>query len=75
MIVVNWNSGQPDRSLPFFADRGHRQILAGFYDAPVARLDPWLAAARNVHGPHGLMYTTWRSDFSKLEAFAEQSEK
>lgn len=71
MIIVNWNSGHPDRSLPFFAGRGHTQILAGFYDAPVSRFAPWLSAARKTGGPRGAMYTTWRGDFSKIEDFAK----
>ena len=33
--MINWNSGKPKASLPWFADRGHRQILAGYYDGPV----------------------------------------
>jgi hypothetical protein len=70
-IVVNWNSGKPDASLSFFAGRGHAQILAGFYDAPPDRIRPWLTAVRRVNGPRGVMYTTWRSDFSQLEAFAK----
>jgi hypothetical protein len=71
LIVVNWNSGQPRESLPFFARRGHTQVLAGFYDAPPDRLRSWLAAAREVSGPRGVMYTTWQGDFSQLEAFAQ----
>ena len=71
LIVVNWNSGKPRESLPFFARRGHTQVLAGFYDAPPDRLRPWLAAAREVSGPRGVMYTTWQGDFSQLEAFAQ----
>jgi hypothetical protein len=31
--VANWNSGKARESLDFFAGRGHRQILAGYYDA------------------------------------------
>ena len=70
MIVVNWNSGAAQKSLPFFAERGHRQVLAGYYDAPPQRVVDWIAAARKVGGPTGAMYTTWRGDFSKLEEFA-----
>ena len=71
MIIVNWNSGQPAQSLPFFAQRGHVQVLAGYYDAPPDRIRDWLAAGRNLNGIRGVMYTTWRGDFSQLETFAE----
>lgn len=72
-IIVNWNHGQADKSLSFFAERGHGQILAGFYDAPVARIDDWVKAARKVGGPRGVMYTTWTGDYSQLEAFAQSA--
>lgn len=34
VTVVNWNYDQRAQSLPFFSARGHRQILAGYYDGP-----------------------------------------
>ena len=70
MMIVNWNSGHPNKSLPFFAQRGHSQILAGYYDAPLERIVAWRAAAEKTGGPRGIMYTTWRGDFSQLESFA-----
>jgi len=73
VIIVNWNSGQPAQSLPFFAQRGHVQVLAGYYDGPPERIRDWLAAGRNLKGIRGVMYTTWRGDFSQLEAFAEHA--
>jgi hypothetical protein len=69
-IIVNWNSGQSSKSLAFFAERGHSQILAGYYDAPVDGIKPWLTAAKNEK-LDGVMYTTWVGDYSNLEAFAK----
>jgi hypothetical protein len=71
MIVVNWNSGEPDKSLGFFAQRGHAQILAGYYDSEPGRIRPWLATAREAGGLEGVMYTTWQHRFADLEAFAK----
>ena len=71
LTIMNWNSGKPNESLPFFAGLGCKQILSGFYDAPVDGIKPWLAAAKNVKGVEGVMYTTWVNDYSKLEAFAK----
>ena len=71
VTIMNWNSGKPNQSLPFFASLGCHQILSGFYDAPVDGIKPWLAAARGVKGVDGVMYTTWVGDYSKLEAFAK----
>ena len=68
--IVNWNAGRASASLRFFAARGHPQVIAGYYDGRVEDVRGWLAAARGVPGVRGIMYTTWRSDSSDLEAFA-----
>jgi len=69
-VIVNWNSGQQLKSLSFFAQRGHKQILAGFYDGPVESIKPWMDEALKTNSLDGVMYTTWVGDYSKLEAFA-----
>lgn len=70
-IVVNWNSGKAKDSLSFFAHRGNRQILAGYYDSPTENFKPWLAEAAKVQGVVGVMYTTWVGNYDDLEAFAK----
>jgi hypothetical protein len=72
-LIVNWNSGQAAKSLPFFAERGHGQVLAGYYDAPPERIKTWLSAAaatKSAESVRGIMYTTWQSNFRDLEKFA-----
>jgi len=72
VIIVNWNSRKGPRagSLKHFADRGHKQILAGYYDRPVDAIRGWLDDARQVPGVVGVMYTTWRHEYDDLEPFA-----
>jgi len=70
VVIVNWNAEQAARSLPFFAGRGHRQILAGYYDGDPAATLRWLETARGVRGVEGLMYTTWANRYDDLERFA-----
>ena len=72
VIVVNWNSNPAKRvdSMKWFASRGHRQILAGYYDAPSERIVPWLSDAAKIGGVVGVMYTTWARDFRELEKFS-----
>ena len=74
VTVVNWHGHEPGRldSLKFFAARGHKQILAGYYDADPARIRPWLADAAQVEGVVGAMYTTWRDNYADLEKFAAE---
>ncbi len=71
VIVMNWNFEHRDESLKFFADRGNRQIIAGYYDSDVNGIKPWLASADKVHGVVGVMYTTWANHYDDLEAFAK----
>ena len=71
VIVMNWNHDRRDESLEFFADRGNRQVVAGYYDADLSDAKNWVASAAKVKGVIGYMYTTWRGDYGQLEAFAE----
>jgi hypothetical protein len=77
--VVNWNLGNLNKSLRWFSGQGfrqptpHKQIVAGYYDlgdgAAAARTE--LRQASGVPAVDGLMYTTWKDDYSQLEPFAE----
>jgi hypothetical protein len=75
--IVNWNGREAQRleSMKHFSSRGHKQILAGYYDADPRRISDWLRDAAKVDGVIGVMYTTWRSNFSDLETFAEEIRK
>lgn len=74
ITIINWNSGHPAESLPFFTQRGHDQVLAGYYDGSPADIVKWLRAGRQTESSvHGAMYTTWRNNFSDLEAFAKHA--
>lgn len=76
VIIVNWNSGKRDSSMPFFAQRGYRQIIAGYYDSPdvKSKLEEWLNVAEKVDGVAGVMYTTWRDNYSHITVFYESLE-
>ena len=71
---MNWNSDSRKRieSLRHFADLGHRQILAGYYDGPVGAIRDWLRDGEGVEGIVGAMYTTWQHKYGDLEAFAAE---
>ena len=69
VTIMNWNFGKRDESLKFFADRGHKQVIAGYYDAPVGQVKKWLEAAKKVKGVEGVMYTTWKGNYRDVEEF------
>ncbi|MEP6671608.1 MAG: hypothetical protein ABJF10_20765 [Chthoniobacter sp.] len=71
VTIMQWNAGKKAESLKFFAVRGHAQVIAGYYDAPPEKIRDWLTAATALPGGvQGVMYTTWRGDFSQLEKFS-----
>jgi hypothetical protein len=71
VIIVPWYFEKRDASLKWFADRGHAQVIAGYYDAAPERIRDWLASARKVSGVQGVIYTTWEHKYGDLERFAE----
>ena len=70
VIIVPWYFEKRHESLRWFAQRGHRQLIAGYYDDAPERIQPWLEAARGVDGVLGVLYTTWQRKFDDLERFA-----
>ncbi len=70
VIVANWNRGHARESLRFFERRGHRQIIAGYYDADdLSNFRDWDAAAQGLTQVLGFMYTTWSHRYDQLEAY------
>ena len=71
VIIVNWNNGKRDDSMPFFAQQGYRQIIAGYYDSAdvKTRLYEWLNTADKIDGVFGIMYTTWTNNYGHMEMF------
>jgi len=71
--IVNWAGHLKGNNLKWFADRGHEQVLAGYYDSDQWIIEEWLAAGRDLAGVSGAMYTTWRDDYSNLEEWASDA--
>jgi hypothetical protein len=70
-VIANWNGGKAAASLKFFADRGHPQVIAGYYDGDLSNFKKWDAAAKGVPGVRGFMYTTWAHNFGLLEEYGK----
>ena len=73
--ICCWYFGKREQSMPFFAARSHKILMAGYYDGSdvKANVAGWRDAASKVQGAAGLMYTTWRNEYKDLEAFARQA--
>jgi hypothetical protein len=70
VIVATWFYDRRDESLAWFSGRGHRTLIAGYYDQKPERARDWLESARRVRGTTGIMYTSWYDKYDDLEAFA-----
>jgi hypothetical protein len=71
ITIVPWYFEKRAESLKFFADRGHHQVIAGYYDHNPAQIKDWLKAAEGLPNIDGVMYTTWANNFSDIEKFAQ----
>lgn len=74
VIVMNWNSPKRLDSLRHFADLGHHQLIAGYYDTDANEISGWLDTVVEYKVPNvdGVMYTTWNHNYSDLETFASK---
>lgn len=77
VTMLTWWSGSDieskgPASLKFFSDLGFKQVIGAFYDEDVAlNHQRWQAAKGNLPNIIGGMYTTWTTDYSKIEAFGD----
>ncbi len=71
VIIALWHAERRDDSMKFFSERGHRMMIAGYYDGSPEDIKPWLDSAKRSKGVTGVMYTTWQSKYDDLERFAE----
>jgi hypothetical protein len=72
VTIANWNGGKAAASLKWFADRGHTQVIAGYYDGSnLDNFHKWTTAAKDVPRVTGFMYTTWQHKYDLLEAYGK----
>lgn len=71
VTIANWNFDRRADSLKWFAQRGHRQVVAGYYDTDLDNFKKWDAAVRGIPNVEGFMYTTWDTKYDMLEAYGK----
>jgi len=75
VIVLDWYYEKRAESIKFFADRGNKQVIAGYYDSNPAKIADWLEAAKQAPGAVlGVMYTTWANNYRDLETFSKAAD-
>jgi hypothetical protein len=71
VVILPWYFEKRSQSLQFFAGRGNKQVIAGYYDGKPERIVDWLTAAKPVsESVIGVMYTTWKNNYKDIEKFA-----
>ncbi len=78
--VLNWNHPYLPQSLRWFAGLNrrqpvaHKQIIASYYDSGDGNSSATdLRRAGGIPGLQGIMYVSWRNDYSQLETFAKSA--
>lgn len=73
--IVNWHGGLEGRNCKFFADRGEKQVLAGYYDGDEdgSGIATWLKNTEGIPGVVGAMYTTWENKYDAMGAWADKA--
>lgn len=69
VTIVPWYFEKRAESLKFFAGRGHRQVIAGYYDSDPGAVREWIKAAAPYDGVEAVMYTTWQNNYRDMETF------
>lgn len=73
VIILNWYS--PTReNIRFFADRGHPQVLCGFYDQRTTdkmkqNIHKWMTVSKGAPGIRGFMFTTWGRRYQYMKEY------
>lgn len=73
VIIANWNGGKKSaESLKFFADRGHEQLIAGYYDvSDLSNFNEWDKARQGIPNVTGFMYTTWGANYKLMDTYGK----
>jgi hypothetical protein len=73
--IVNWYGSLRGKNCQFFAERGLKQILSGYYDGDEDGSDiaKWEANTKRIPGIVGAMYTTWEDKYAAMDAWANKA--
>ena len=70
VVIMNWYAPSKD-AVKWFANRGHKQVLCGYYDTDdlKANIKQWMEMSEGSPNVVGMMYTTWRHNFKAMTEF------
>lgn len=73
VIIMNWHS-PTSQNIKWFADRGHEQVLCGYYDVKGTEglkknILNWMKVSEGTPKIDGIMYTTWTNNYANMAEF------
>ncbi|HYF49947.1 MAG TPA: hypothetical protein VEJ63_11100 [Planctomycetota bacterium] len=73
--ILNWYAPNVE-AVKFFSDRGHAQILCGYYDAGKPEqmkqnITNWMKMSDGLPNIRGFMYTTWKKNYNNMKPYFE----
>ncbi len=73
--IMLWHARDND-AVRWFADRGHKQIICGFYDVRGTdgmkrNIQQWMTRSEGVPNIIGMMYTTWAINYDSRQEFID----
>jgi len=70
VVIAQW-AARDKQAMMWFAGRGNKQILCGYYDSPELKgnISRWMRLSDGVPGVIGMMYTTWKPDYQLMPEF------
>lgn len=72
IVAVCWKHSLREDSLGHFSGLHLRTMAATYYDTrSMATTRDWLTALQQTPGSCGLMYTTWKNDYTRLAEFGD----
>ncbi len=69
--IMCWNHDTAAASIKYFSDLGFPVLAATYYDEASDNNCDWLQKLQPYSQAQGMMYTTWREDYSHLDTFAQ----
>jgi len=73
VIIMNWYAKERP-AVQFFSDRGHKQVICGYYDGTTTEkmknnIAGWMKVTEGAPNILGFMYTTWRKNYKNLKEY------
>jgi len=71
LIIVCWYYKKRQASMNHFSASGFNTVAGAYYDKGMDNPRGWLKVMNEITDAKGIMYTTWKGDYSQLASFGD----